>query len=194
MDITFIIIIIIAIFFIGLFFVLVKNLVKTLMFSAGLIVIILILFGLFFYIDYRNFSNKIYDKNLLFLLEDNNEIVAGIQVKQLDEENFTAEKNFVSDSKLGEYSDLYQDKNYKNISEGYYKVFIFKNEAFGIETNENDFLEFIQQKMNNKGYIFIVREFKKGNIMIYPKSLLFKVAEISPISFIENIKKRVTDA
>jgi len=194
MDITFIIIIVIAIFFIGLFFVLVKNLVKTLMFSAGLIIIILILCGLFFYIDYRNFSNKIYDENKLFLLEDNNKIVAGIHVEELDEEAFKSETNFISESKLEKYSKLYNEENYRNISEGYYKIFIFKNEAFGIEPNEVSFSEFLDEKMNNKEYIFIIKEFKKGNIIIYPKSLLFKVAEVSPLTLIQNMKKRFTDA
>jgi len=194
MDILFIVVIIVLIFLIGIFFSLVKNLVKTLLFTAGIIIVLSMMVGIFFYLDYRNFSKDIYEKDKLFLLEDNNEIVAGMKVGKLDEEAFKAEHNFLAPNKLDEYSAMYKEKDYKEIRGSYFKLFIFKNEAFNIELKDKAFSDFLEKKLEEESYIFMLKEFKKGNIIIYPKTSLFKITEISPISFIEKIKKRFTNA
>ncbi len=194
MDFLFIIIIIVLIFLIGIFFSLVKNLVKTLLFTAGILIVLSLILGIFFYLDFRSFSRDIYEKDKLFLLEDNNEIVIGMKVGLLDEEAFKAEHNFIASNKLEEYSASYKKKDYKGILESNYKLFIFKNEAFGVEKSDSAFSDFLEENIDEESYLFILKEFKKGNIIIYPKTLLFKVAGISPINFIDRIKKRFTNA
>jgi len=197
MDFTFVIIIVAAVIFIGLFFTLVKNIIKALVFSFVLLVLISLLIGGFFYMDFHNFAKDIFVKDKLFLLEDNNEIVAGLRVREVNESAFTAESNYISERKLEEYSMLYKNDNYKEMLENYYRLFIFKNEAFNInlEGDKNQaFADFLEEKLKEQSYIFILKEFKNGNIIIYPKTFLFKIAEISPVSLIDKLKERFTNA
>ena len=194
MDFTFIIIIIAAVFLIGLFFVLVKNIIKTIFFSTGIFLIIALFIGIFFYVDFRNFSSSIYGEDKLFLLEDNDRIVVGMKVGKLDEGAFKAQHNFISQSKLDEYSALYEKKDYEGILESNFKLFIFDNDIYKIEQSDDAFSDFLEENVEKSSYIFILKEFKKGNIIIYPKTLLFKIAQISPISLIDKIKKRFIDA
>ncbi len=194
MDLLFIVIIIVLIFLIGLFFSLVKNLVKTLLFTAGIIIVLSFILGIFFYLDFRSFSKDIYEKDKLFLLEDNNEIAIGMKVGKLDEDAFKAEHNFIAPNKLEEYSNLYKENDYKEIRGNYFKLFIFKNKAFNIALEDKAFADFLEKNIKEESYIFILKELKKGNIIICPKTLLFKVAEISPISLIDKLKKRFTNA
>ncbi len=191
MNLTFIIVIIIAIISIALIFVLVKNIIKAIISSAIILVLVMVLLGSLFYIDnlYRFTSTSLAGEKL-FLLEDNTDIVAGINIKAINKSAFE-DQNYVLEAKLDEYSILYKEDNFKQIIQNHTQLFIFKNSAYDIEKSNQEFAFFLEENIKEKPYAFILAELRSGNIEVYPKTLLFRISERLPSWIFNTIIRRI---
>ena len=177
MDFTLIIFVVMISIFIAIVFTLVRNLLKALFYSIGIAILIIILISSFFYMDSYKFSTR---NDKLFLMENNSSIIAGIKIKEINEDAFN---NPISELKLKEFSILYKDEDYKKILANNNSLFILKN----LDINTS-FAVFLEENIRDNGYLFILKGIRDKSIEAYPKSFLFKIAEIFPFSWFDNIK------
>ena len=106
-----------------LFFVL-KKVVKVILILVGLIILVLVV-GLFFiYQDARSMQENFDSSPNLFLLEIEENIIAGMQ------SNPEQDPVYLDSQTISSYNFLYKDNNLNDIKEDNYKLIIFNQEAF----------------------------------------------------------------
>jgi hypothetical protein len=206
---------------------LVKSILKAifLIFSIAAVVLFLGLF--FFYSDVNDFQENFPTVPSLFLLQKDNEIIAGFY--GIFAEN--AAPSLVEEEQLINYQQNFQEDDLVQIKGDYYKIFIIDSAAFdsvtevkieetiskqevfslldstnpindylvetGSSLDKNDLMYQldIQNDAEFKSLLFnllfnrlieendpliIFKEYKKGNIIIYPETMMFKFVQKIP--------------
>ncbi len=183
-----------------LLFKLIRNLFKALFYTLIIFVILSGIFSFFLIKDMRDFSKGMSDNTAIFLLKENDEIVTGFTIENLNVS--TAE----SLDNIGRYNSYYEDEKYDKILDDYYKLFIvdikaypesedfdvvYVKEVFKNEQNIVDLIEEVEDIPNNpaktflllvinnmrKDPLYLMKEFKNSNLVIYPDSFMFKVLQ-----------------
>ncbi len=157
--------------------------VKAMFYSIGLIILFVVLIASFFYIEAFKFSSPNFAEDKLFLLEENNEFIAGMKIKYIEDGSFN-ESNYLFEQVLKNKSDLYKNKEYDKILEDNYQLFIFKSDI------NTSFAAFLEENLKDNGYFFILKGVRDKTIDPYPESFLFKIAKIIPFGMLDKIKKR----
>jgi len=188
MDFLIIIGIILGIIVAVFLFKVIKNLVKTLIYLALILIIITASFTFFLYRDAKSFAKGIKEQDNLFLLKEDEEYISGF---------------VLSGNRTTPVDDLdyYENKEYVDILEDNYKLFILDLSA--IETTkrsepaikylkgETDFPEDIQVKegldletvaflylvVNNfrEKPSYLIKAYRDQSLIIYPETFMFKV-------------------
>jgi len=188
MDFLIIIGIILTIIIAVFLFKVIKNLVKTLIYLALILIIITASFSFFLYRDAKSFAKGIKEQDNLFLLKEDEEYISGF---------------VLSGNRTSPVDDLdyYEDKEHEDILEDNYKLFILDLSA--IETTkrsepaikylkgETDFPEDIQVKegldletvaflylvVNNfrEKPTYLIKAYRDQSLIIYPETFMFKV-------------------
>jgi hypothetical protein len=190
--------ILVALVILILLFKLIKNIVKTLMSFALIVVVISLVVGAIMFIDTRNFVNGIKNKENIFLLNDDG-FVSGFILSEMNK------TTSISNRDLGKFDDYYEESKYDHILEDKYKFFIFELDSLtagkddqmyvdflkGIATEfevEGDYdhitdpktVAFIALVINNvkDDPLYLVNSYKQGNLTIYPESATFKLIKM----------------
>jgi len=185
MDITLIISLVVFLGVLYFLFKFVKSLVKTLVMGLVALLVILAAAGFLVMSDVRdlkqNFSNS--TKLMLFATED--ELRFGVEVTTLELEGM----NIISSSQMDEWQDSYSRKRYNKIAgEDYYKLFILKNEAFEDPIGSPDeFKSALDDYFSEGSTLFLLREYREGNLVIYPETPVFKLVKIVPKKWVEKM-------
>lgn len=186
----------------------VKRLVK-IMFYAGIVIFLLLAANMFFiFQDFKDFRENFGSAEKKVILKDGNEILTGLL---LDEDT-----NLMTSTQLNDYSSYLRTDDFDKILGDSYKLLIFDidiisnldteidyedgittDEAVTILNNGNSqekgevFSILLADEILSSNPLFFLSEFKKGNIMIYPETAIFKTIKFIPISFIEDIGKKM---
>ncbi len=203
--------------------------------------IIIILFvitsvmGIFTYRDALDMKENLETQPKILLLKENEDIITGFSVETFDEVS-----EYFDSSKIAAYQKNFRDKDYKEMLDENYKMFIFDTEAFHLDEKQVDFIggkvskqdlhsviksndpigmyksttgidlkaygienpaEFkgnifavlFNDEFKSKGQLFILMEYKKNNIIVYPETASFKMIKLVPTSFIKNIFEKAKD-
>jgi energy-coupling factor transporter transmembrane protein EcfT len=187
MDFTFIVFMIMLIILVVMIFTMIKNIIKAVLYSLGLFILIALLIGSFFYLDYHKFASDRFSQDKLILLEDNNEIIAGLELKGVNE---TAFDNLIGEDEINDLSSKYKDEDYREMVEGYDIMYVLENEEYNTEDN---FAEFLERNLKKAGYLFMLKGVREKNIFVYPEPFLFKIAKVTPSIIFEKIRGTLID-
>ena len=188
-----------------------KRLVK-IMFYAGIIIFLLLAANLFFiYQDFKDLRENFGVSEKKVILKDENEILTGLVLNE--------DTNLMTNKQLNDYSSYLRNNDYDKILDDSYKLMVFDVDIisnldaeieFGNELITTDESITILKTSGNKedkaslfsilledeilssrNPLFFFSEFKKGNIIIYPETALFKTIKFIPLSLIEDIGKKI---
>ena len=188
-----------------------KKLFKVL-FYAGIIILLLIAASTYFiYKDAMDLKENFGALEKKVILVDGNKVLTGFL---LDEGI-----NFLTKSQLNEFSSYLEEKNYEHILGNSYKLMIFdisiisnldeeieikegtiaKEHAISVLKSGSNSQEkaalfgtiLADNILSSKNPLFFFSEFKKGNIVIYPETALFKTAKLIPLAFIKDVGKKM---
>jgi len=191
METIFIIGIVLAIVLGILIFKLISNLIRTIITVFIILLILVAIGGFFFMRDANSLVSGLSKEQNLFLLEEQNEITAGFVMSGI---NIT-DLRPIKEQELSGLSDLYESEKYEELLSDYYKFFVFNEKALEVEKEEEDkktikdkilerfelpneqTLDFAYRVINkaksNPG--FVVKEYRRDNVFIYPKTFIFKL-------------------
>ncbi len=200
----------IALFFI--FWIILKKPLKALLWSTLISLIAVIIFGIIVYMDAAEFASKFPAEPKLFLFEENGKIVGGLTLTTF---NITSDENgmpnfeMFNDSEISLLGAAYAKNDYRAMLGSNYMMMVFKSEVFnGIESTVpgaiGAFLGAISSKfttlmyldkfsklVEQKGPLVFLQEYKKGNVIIYPEILTFKVFKEIPQSLFDKASQVV---
>ena len=144
--------------------------------------------------DANEFMQSLGEENNLFLIAEDNEVISGIAFAG-------EESHLINQQQLEEYSENLQTGDYESIKEGYYKVIILDSAIAEDETNfDNElanrlseevyaeqkaalFIPILQKTFSDP--VFLLIEYKKGNIIIYEETAAFKAIKYVPVSMVK---------
>ncbi len=197
-----------AIFFIAIYLVfkIVKTIIKTLMVITSLTVIILIIASIVLVSDISDFNNNFRYSSKMILLKEGDKMLSGVIVN--------GEANPVPNADLEKYSQLLSQNKYEDVLGGNYKLMVLKMECVDdmkfdeINVNEtvirksevpvilrsnapikfNVFGEIVKLISNDQ--LFILQQYKKGNLIVYPETPVFKLVKAIPYAFIKSVVMR----
>ncbi len=200
MNYLLIIAVIIVVLLTILLFKLIKNIVKALIYTLLIFIIISGVFSYFLIKDMRDFSKGMSENTAIFLLKENDVIVTGFTISKLNVSTAKALNN------IDKYNSYYKDMEYNKILGNHYKLFIvdikaypesqefdlnYVKKVFKGEQNIVNLIEEAENIPNNpaksfmllvinnmrKDPLYLIKESKKSNLLIYPESFMFKVLQ-----------------
>lgn len=203
-----IIFVLVLVFVWGIF----KKLFKIL-FYVGIIIFLLLAANIFFiYKDFTDLRENFAVSEKKVILKDGYDVLAGLLLSE--------DTDLMTNKQLYDYSSYLKDDNYEKILGESYKVMIIdieiisnldteiEIEGFKITTDEavsilkSDLANpeekaalfsiiLADEILNSGNPLFFFSEFKKGNIIIYPETALFKTVKLIPLSFIKNVGEKI---
>ncbi len=188
-----------------------KKLFKVL-FYAGIIIFLLIAANTYFlYKDVMDLRENFGVAEKKVILADEGRVLTGLLLND--------ETNFLTASQLEEFSSYLENDDYEKILGDSYKFMIFdldiisdidgeidigdetitKEHAISVLNSNADAREkaalfgavLSGNILSSKNPLFFFSEFKKGNIVIYPETALFKTIKIIPLPFIKDVGKKM---
>jgi len=176
----------------------IKGFIKIMFYGILILIIMTGVFSYFMYKDVNDLSTSLTSKKNLFLLRDNTTVFAGFSMQGLNLSNLQE----VSQEQITAYNTLYMKQDYKHILESNYKLIIIDKKAFPVtgDFNPESIFEYLKSDKSfqlntnlpstkaiafsylviyslKKDPAFLVKEYKKGNVMIYPETFMFKVVK-----------------
>ena len=158
---------------------------------------LLAVFGFFVMMDAQQFIKGMENEASLFVFSDDEEAVIALSVSK---DNGSM---LVSHEQLGEYTENLQEEDYEAMKGDYFKVIIIdsgileengteegREIAEGIREEANDkkkvelFLGALENAFSDP--IVLLTEYKKGNIIIYEETIMFKTFKFLPTSTINS--------
>tara|TARA_Y100000310_G_C20537940_1_gene741810 strand:+ start:90 stop:656 length:567 start_codon:yes stop_codon:yes gene_type:complete len=175
-----------------------------------ILVIALSIFTYFIYKDAMALKGNLAQSSNIVLLEENNKALTGIILRELSQ--------VVSQKNLEQYSVYLANDDYSKILGSYYKFILVDMEAvlnidqdsFTIQEQEftkDELLVLLRSGENLEyraaafSYVFskylfsqnnLLKEYKKGNIFIYPETIMFKVIKIIPVSLFDKALQKAS--
>jgi hypothetical protein len=175
--------------------------------TAAIIGFILILFiaitATLTYSDIQELKSEIAEKEIVILLhEDNTLLFSTVQIGWGNIQQFTAVS--MGDDELQSWIKKERYNHIKS-SGSYYKVVLIETNIFepiqnsetlltvarkqelSYEERATAYATLEEQLMDQEGMLYLVQEYKEGNIIVYPKTMAFRVIEILPKSWVEKL-------
>lgn len=204
--ISIIVAVVVLVFIWGVF----KKLFK-LLFYVGIIISLLMAANLYFiYQDFQDLRENFASSEKKVILKDGDKILTGLLLNE--------DTNLMTNAQLNEYSSYLIDSDYEKILDDSYKLMIFdveiisnlddeieiENQIFTreqlvttLKSGNNDekaalfSVILADEILSSRNPLLFFSEFKKGNIIIYPETALFKTVKIIPVSFIKDIGGKI---
>jgi energy-coupling factor transporter transmembrane protein EcfT len=211
------------------------KMVKLVFWIVVIIFIITSVLGIFTYRDALDMKENLESQPKIYFLKQDETLVSGFSIGKLDEV-----PEFFDFSKIVEYQNNFKNKDYEDMLDENYKIFILDMETFdfndeniefiggevskktlqtvlnsddpievyksktninvrnyGIEDpgefKGNIFATLFNEKSGSMGQLFIMIEYKKGNVIVYPETASFKMIKLLPTSFIKNVFEKAKD-
>ena len=181
-------------------FKLLSGIIKLAVLIVSIVIALMAVFGFFVMIDAQQFVKGMENENNLFLFSDEGEAVVGLSVNKEDG------SMLVSMEKLEEYTENLKDEDYAAMKGDYFKVIIIDSrvlEKNGTEEGANItegimeadgekkielFLEVLKGTFSDP--ITLLTEYKKGNIIVYEETIMFRTFKFLPTSAINSFAEK----
>ena len=166
---------IIFVFIVFLLLRILKKVIEVVLSLFFILFFISAILGYFVYADIKDIEQNFANSTNLYLIEDNGQIVYGFRAKGFG----LLEKDLLTQEELSTAQQNYDQENYKEMLQDNYKILIFKKALFG-DTDKEDLPDAFDEAVEEEGPAFIYKEFKNGNVIIYPKTAFFKTLKFIP--------------
>lgn len=203
-----VIVVLVAVFAWSIF----KKLSKML-FYMGIVIFVLLALNLFFvYQDFVDLRKNFGVSEKKVILVDGDKVLTALLLGE--------EVEPMTSRQMNEFSSYLKDNNYKAILGDSYKLMVFDvgiisnldtdiDDGNKVMSNDDAVMRLrsdvasAEEKaalfsviladniLSSKNPLFFFSQFKEGNIVIYPETALFKSIKLIPVSFIENIGKKI---
>jgi len=154
-----------------------------------LTLVIGVIIGYFTYKDALDFRDNFGSAEKLFLLDDEGDIVSGAIITSLSSEDNIA----LTEGQLSSIQREYSKKNLDSVKNEYWRVFIIKPAAFDLENPQdikgNTLISLIEAHTTSDS-LFIFKQYRKNNILVYPETIIFKTLKFLPTSYFESMFKK----
>jgi len=147
-------------------FKIIKSIVKVIMIGMLILLFLGGTLGFIIYKDIGSLKDNIGEEPRLYLILEDDEFTSGY-----------IENETINASEIERYNGLYSDKKYKEIKGEYYKVVIIKGD---LDNNPEKFI-------SEMSIASLFSEYKNGNIDVYPKTILFAIAQKAPIWLVKPV-------
>ncbi|MBW2976979.1 hypothetical protein KY347_06045 [Candidatus Woesearchaeota archaeon] len=183
-----------------------------LLFYASLIIFLLLAANIFFvYRDAADLRENFDVSTKKVMLVDNNKVITGFLLD--------GDVNLLASEDLEKFSSYLESKDYEEILGDSYKLMVFdlgiissldeeielddeiitKEQAISALKSDADANEkaelfgdiLTSSILSSRNPLFFFSEFKKGNIVIYPETALFKTVKFIPLSFVKDATKNI---
>jgi len=194
MELTLILAIIVIVIITILMFKLIKNILKAVITLTIIALVISAVLGIFIYKDARNLSNDIKHGENLFILKNNKEYMTGFVLINGNTTKAIADSDYVEKK--------FEKNDFDELLKDYNRVFIFDKISFdsdsefdklltsGIDiVNKIQFLKkyepesyafmYLVSKRIKENPKFITESYKNQQIMVYPKSFIFQLLDLT---------------
>lgn len=181
-------------------YIIMKNVIKTLVTFLFIIFLFAAITVTLTYSDIQELKTEIAQRENVILVQENQELMfSAVQTheKELKELEIPA----------AEQEQWVKEKDYKQIQEAgeYYKVIVMSRSIFAALEEKNGLLETMENKAlpfeeraeayetliavleEKEGEWYLIKEYKEGNIEVSPKTMFFRVLSVIPSSWIEKL-------
>lgn len=168
-------------------YVILKNLLKTIATFLFIVLLFVVVTGTLTYSDMKSLQTKLESMETAYIFEDNTFVFGIVKSREIYQECV----------------ECVAGKDYEEIleQEEYYRVIVMKPEAYEGLHEPEQYIEVIKDvtktfeqradafitlnnAVKNKGVIYMMYEYKKKNVEIFPKTMLFQIITIIPESLI----------
>jgi hypothetical protein len=183
-----------------------------LLFYVGIVIFLLLAANMFFiYKDVVDLKENFGVSTKKVLLVNDDKVLTGFLLGE--------DVNFLAASQLSEFSSYLKSEDYEKILGDSYKLMIFdvdimsdldeeidiedgtiaRDEAISVLKSDADSREkaalfsmiLANNILSSRNPLFFFSEFKRGSIVIYPETALFKTIKIIPLAFIKDVGKKM---
>jgi len=184
----------------------------TILFYVGIILSLIFAVNFFFvFQDFRDLRENFQVSEKKVILKDGDKVLTGLLLNGATIP--------MTNQQLSEYTSFLEENNYEKILDDSYKLMIFDVDIISNLDGEVEYLGkditgdeavFIlrgsgskeekaslfsillsDEILNSRNPLFFFSEFKNDNIIIYPKTALFKTIKFIPLTFFENAGKKI---
>jgi len=181
----------------------IKGLLKTALVLVAVASIVLGAGVFLVYMDANKLKENFGSEKNLFLLVDNNEVLSALE---FDGES---DPQIINQQELDEYSRNLREGGYAKILDGYYKLFILDIAILDAEAMEDKkisadvfregntdekaelFASIVSEVFSNT--VFLISEYKEGNILVYEETIMFKAIRMVPTALIKTVANKLID-
>jgi hypothetical protein len=186
-----------------------KKVTGLLLYAGIALILLLAATSFFIYQDMVDLKKNFAGSTKKVILVDEDKVLTGFLLN--------GEIGYLTNKELVEFSSYLENNDYKKILGNSYKLMVFDLDIVSgleeIETEDEtissqdaistlksdnspkDKAELFGAILNNEilssSTLFFFSEFKKGNILIYPETALFKTAKITPLALIKDTGKNI---
>ncbi|MFA6888804.1 MAG: hypothetical protein WC254_04895 [Candidatus Woesearchaeota archaeon] len=174
------------------FYVIMKNLLKTLATFLFIILLFVVITGTLTYSDFNNLKTKLEKMETGYVLEENNEPIFGAIVTEQTQTELDITKEYkeiIKDNELYKliainsivYNDLPEEigtKSKKTLIE------TVKDTSASFEERAQAF-NILNSAVKEQGIGYLFIEYKEENIKVYPKTMFFRTISIIPTTWLE---------
>jgi hypothetical protein len=184
-----------------------RTVIKAAILIALVVLILLGITGYLAYKDAMDLKDNLASSPSLYLFNLDDEIAAGFEASMEEAEDAV----FLDAGQLAAADENFAKKKHKDILEDNYKLFIFNRDAFeAVESVEMDGEAYSKESIyeflgagnpaeekgrafgalltaaeGDKPVLFVMSQYKKGNIDIYPETIILDLFKIMPLSWLE---------
>ncbi|MAG16266.1 hypothetical protein CMO88_04350 [Candidatus Woesearchaeota archaeon] len=180
----------------------IHGLLKTLLILIALISIVLGVGAFFVVMDANDLKEKFGSEKNLFLLVHEQEVISALEFDK-------DEKRMQNQQQIESHTDKLKREDYAGIRKGYYKVIVI-NSAI-VEESKIKSKNISSEKLNSEyaeekaeffsvvanelfsDPVFLISQYKKGNIEIHEETIMFKIIKVLPTSMIKTIADKAID-
>jgi len=191
-------IIAIVVFFVAavIAFKIIKSILKTIVVVIALTSVVLGVSAFFIVTDFNDFKEGFENEQNLFLVVKENKVISALEAGG-------SETKAVNKQETDVYSGKLEEGKPEEILNGYYKVFIINTAMFeedkSIDSTLTEKLEaeiYPEERVElltpviEKMFadpVFLIVQYKKGNLEIYEETAMFKAVKLIPVSLVKSI-------
>ncbi len=157
-----------------------KNIAKFLTILSVISFIVFVIFGIILFIDSRELSKNLFNKESIFVFDNNGSISTAFALDFSNKENLQEGTTFLSKEEINELDSQFKIKNYSAMKSDYYKLWVVKRELL-VNLLEED-LEFAGMPISEQELLDMI--INEGSLDLF----IEKLAEY------QNIPEQITAA
>ncbi|MBS3164545.1 hypothetical protein J4439_03875 [Candidatus Woesearchaeota archaeon] len=154
----------------------VKNVVSTLIWGAVALGVVLLAAGFLVYLDIRDLRENFSNSSKLVLLAGEQDLVLGLEISAFELDA----TRLLSGSELSSLKEAYGKREFKTMLGNSSMLFILKDASLDEQASLGEVFTLVNERFSSGKVTSLLREYRKGNLIIYPETPVFKLLRLFP--------------